>query len=196
MKTVYILLSRSRTLLSRAVALATGDAYTHCAIAFDAHLATLCSMARYDARFPLPAGLVRESPDAGYYGAHPEVVCALYELAVSDDVYDRARACAEAMLRRQAETGRRAYRYSVLGLLACRLGIAWRRPGRFFCSQFVGELLRESGAPALPKAPSLMRPQDFAALPGLRLRFRGRMGELSRGGLTAPGEASMIKCSS
>ncbi|MDO5377538.1 MAG: hypothetical protein Q4G52_04305 [Clostridia bacterium] len=196
MRTIYVLLSRSKTLLSRAVSLATGDAYTHCSIAFDARLTTLCSMARFDARFPLPAGLVGESPEAGYFGAHPDVCCALYALEVSDTAYGRARACVRAMLLRQRETRNRAYRYSVLGLLACRLGIAWTRPGRLFCSQLVGKVLEESGALALPKEPSLLRPQDFAAMPRLRLCFCGRMGELSRGGLTAPGKASMIKCSS
>ncbi len=196
MKTVYLLLSRSRTLLSRAVYLMTGDAYTHISIAFDAELSTLCSMARYDARFPLPAGLVRESPEEGYFGAHPDVRCALLKLDVPDEAYDRARARLETMLREQEETGRGAWRYSVLGLFACRLGVAWTRPGRMFCSQFVGMLLRESGALAPEREPSLMHPQDFFALPGARLCFRGRMGELARGGLTATDEGRIIKCSS
>lgn len=196
MKTVYLLLSRSKTLLSRAVYLLTGDAYTHISIAFDPGLGTLCSMARYDARFPLPAGLVRESPGAGYFGAHPDVRCALLGLDVPDEIYARARARLEAMLREQEETGRGAWRYSLLGLFACRLGIAWTRPGRLFCSQFVGVLLRESGAMDTGKEPSLMRPQDFFALPGARVCFCGRMGELARGGLTAPGKGRIIKCSS
>lgn len=195
-KTIYVLLSRSKTLLSRAVFLATGDTYTHVSVAFDAELTTLCSMARVDARFPLPAGLVRESPQAGYYGAHPDVRCALYALSLPDDAHARAKARAEQMFRRQRETGGRAYRYSVWGLVACRMGVAWERPGHLFCSQFVGELLRESGALALPKEPSLLRPQDFAALPSLRLCFRGEMGELARRRLTLPREAGIIKCSS
>lgn len=196
MKTIYLLLSRSRTLLSRAVYRLTGDAYTHISIAFDPGLETLCSMARYDARFPLPAGLVRESPGEGYFGSHPDVRCALLGLDVPDDIYDRARARLEAMLREQEATGKSAWRYSVLGLFACRMGIAWTRPGRMFCSQFVGTLLRESGALATEREPSLMRPQDFFALPGARLCFRGRMGELARGGLTARDEGRIIKCSS
>lgn len=196
MKTIYLLLSRSKTLLSRAVYLLTGDEYTHISIAFDPELETLCSMARYDARFPLPAGLVRESPAEGYFGAHPDVRCALLGLDVPEDIYDRARARLETMLREQEATGKSAWRYSVLGLFACRLGVAWTRPGRMFCSQFVGALLRESGAMDTGKEPSLMRPQDFFALPGARLCFRGRMGELARGGLTATGEGRIIKCSS
>lgn len=181
MKTIYVLLSRSGTALSHLVHAATGDEYTHASIAFDGELRTLCSMARIDADFPLPAALVRESPAAGYYGRHPDVACALYAVRVPDAGYALARGRLEAMLKRQAETGNRAYRYSLLGLLACRAGRAWTRSGRLFCSQLVAELLLCAGA-TLPKSPSLMRPQELAAIPGSVCVWRGTMGALQ--GLT------------
>ena len=81
------------------------------------------------------------------------------------------------MLTKQAETDNRAYRYSLLGLLACRAGREWTRPGRYFCSQLVAELLLCAGA-VLPKPPSLMRPQDLTAVPGAMCVWRGTMGAL------------------
>lgn len=179
MATIYILLSRSQTLLSRVIHAATGDPYTHASIAFDAQLTTMCSFARLYSRCPLPAGLVHEHPAKGYFGRHPQTRYALYALDVPEAVYRRARGRAEAMLARQKATGGRAYRYSALGLLACRRGCAWEREDRMFCSQFVSRLLLESGAVRLSKAPSLMRPQELAALPGLRLCGQGRMGALA-----------------
>ena len=98
MKTIYLLLTRSQTCLSRTIHALTGDSYTHVSVAFDEALTTLCSFARYDARFPLPAGLVREQPTAGYYGAHPQIPCALVAVEVSEAGYARARGRAEAML--------------------------------------------------------------------------------------------------
>ena len=189
MRTIYVLLSRSGTLLSRLVRAATGDEYTHASIAFDERLETLCSMARIFAALPLPAALVCESPGTGYYGRHPDVACALYAVRVSDAGYALARRRLEAMLRRQAETGNRAYRYSLLGLLACRVGRAWTRPGRAFCSQLVAELLLCAGV-RLPKAPSLMRPQELAAVGGAVCIWRGTMGALR--GLTHAPSGSMM----
>lgn len=197
MKTIYLLLTRSQTCLSRTIHALTGDSYTHVSVAFDEALTTLCSFARYDARFPLPAGLVREQPTAGYYGAHPQIPCALVAVEVSEAGYARARGCAEAMLARQEATARRTYRYSVLGLPACRAGLPLRRKGRYFCSQFVSELLALTGDVALPGPPELMRPQELTQLPEAVCLWRGTMGELAarcaQPGLTAEASSRMME---
>ena len=46
MKTIYILLTRSGTLLSKLVYAATGSSYTHASMAFDADLSCLYSSTR------------------------------------------------------------------------------------------------------------------------------------------------------
>lgn len=56
MKTLYILLTRVPTAASRVIRLATGDAYTHVALAWDPALSTLCSFARRYWRFPSLTG--------------------------------------------------------------------------------------------------------------------------------------------
>ena len=62
MKNIYILLTRSRTILSRLIHLATNDTYTHASIAWDDELTTLCSFARRHTSLPLPAGKSLFSP--------------------------------------------------------------------------------------------------------------------------------------
>lgn len=173
MKNVYVLLTRSQTLLSRLIRACTGDGYTHVSVAFDDELRTLLSFARRRAALPLPAGLVRERLDDGYYDAHRYIPCALYALGMDDADFRRIRRRAETMFEHS-----RAYDYSIRGLALCRLGIAERRPGKYFCSQFVGELLGERGGLRLPKPPELMRPQDFAGLRELRCLYRGRLSGL------------------
>ena len=177
---IYILLTRSDTLLSGAISLFTGDSYTHVSLAFDPQLQSLCSFARRNAAFPLPAGLVREDLHEGYFCRHSEMPCALYALPVSRSAYGKARKKVEKMLENRLD-----YRYSIKGLALCKLGIAEEREGHYFCSQFVGEVLEDSGVCALPKPPSLMRPQDYASLPEARCVFEGslyRLAELSRAG--------------
>ena len=71
------------------------------------------------------------------------------------------------------------YHFNIIGLLLCRMGIAYRRKHYFFCSQFVSEILQRSHALKLPKDASLMRPMDYTHLPELLCRFKGYIRELS-----------------
>lgn len=167
---IYILLTRSPSMLSRTIHLFTGDDYTHVSIAFDGRLDSLCSFARFYWALPLPAGLVREGLYKSYYGRHRDMPCMLCSLTVSEPVYQAAREKTAEMLRHSGD-----YHYSIRGLAMCRVGIAENRPGHYFCSQFVAEVLAGSGAAKLPKPPSLMRPQDIAALRELNVLYHGNL---------------------
>ena len=173
MNNIYILLTRSRTIVSRLVHLSTGDTYTHASIAWDDDLTTLCSFAHRYTALPLPAGLVREELCGGYYGLHRYMPCALLRLRVDDAAHRLLRQQIEEML---ADAAR--YRYSVAGLLSCRAGREIEREGRFFCSQFVAGMLEKCGAVALPKPASLMRPEDLLDLPEIRAVHIGRLCDL------------------
>ena len=174
MKNIYILLTRSQTILSRLIHLATNDTYTHASIAWDDELTTLCSLARRHSSLPLPAGLVREELCGGYYDLHRYMPCALLRLSVEDETHRRLREEIEEMFSDAAR-----YRDSIAGLLYCRAGRELERDGRCFCSQFVAGMLENCGAVVLPKAPSLMRPEDLLDLPGVRVVHSGRLCDLT-----------------
>lgn len=61
MKSIYIMLTRSETILSRLVYLVTRDAYTHASISFDENLTTFYSSSRKDGHTIFPAGPCREA---------------------------------------------------------------------------------------------------------------------------------------
>lgn len=175
MKSLYLLLTRSESFLSGIIRLATDDPYTHVSVAFDDDLYHFYSFGRKYALLPYPAGMVAECPDGGFFGRHGDMPCALLELQVTDEAYAQARRITGQMW---AEAGR--YRYSLLGLILCRLGVPRERPNHYFCSQFVGRLLRESGAITLPKPPSLMRPVDYDGMPETVCLYRGPLRNLPR----------------
>ncbi len=170
MKYVYILLTRSQTLVSKAIGESTGDKYTHASIAYDGELKTLCSFARRYVRFPLPAGLVRENIKKGYFDNHRYMPCMLLALPVTQGVHEKVRRKIDGMLAVKEQ-----YRYSAAGLFYCRMGVESEKEYHYFCSQFVAEVLTSTGAAELPKAPSLMRPQDFCDLPELRCVYEGEI---------------------
>lgn len=174
MKTIYILLTKSNTLLSRIVHFITSDTYTHVSIAFDEELQTVYSSSRKNGRTLFPAGPCRENLHGGYYKSHSQIPCSVYKLQVSDEAYENAKQEVEQIM---ADSDR--YHFNIIGLLLCRFNIPYHRKHYFFCSQFVGEILHRSRALTLPKDTSLMRPSDYMKLPELLCCFRGYLNELA-----------------
>ncbi len=168
MKSLYILLTRSGSLPSRLIGLFTGEPFTHASIAFDRELTVLYSFARKYSAIPLPAGLMEEHIDRGFYRRQGDIPCALLRMDVSDKIYSRAKTLVYNMFQRRED-----YTYSVFGLFLCHLRIALDFRNRYFCSQFVGTVLAESGALKLPKPASLMHPFDFCSLGGLEVLYLG-----------------------
>ena len=170
MKTIYILLTRSGTLLSNLVYRFTGADYTHVSLAFDEDLSCLYSSTRKNGYTMFPAGPSREYLNRGVFRLRENVPCALYALEVEDETYARARRRAEHMMAHG-----RLYRFNVLGLMLCALHIRWRRRRHYFCSQFVSDVLEKSGAMELPKDSTLMHPNDYTKLTQLKCVYKGAL---------------------
>lgn len=68
-KKIYILLTRTKTVVSRTIHLATGDSFTHVSAAFDGALESLCSFGRLKPFLPpCPRGLCGRAWTAGISG--------------------------------------------------------------------------------------------------------------------------------
>lgn len=175
MKSIYILLTKSGTILSRFVHFITADPYTHASIAFDSSLQPLYSSSRKNGVTIFPAGPCAEHLHRGYYLKHSHIPCVLYELKVSDEVYFAAKKEAERIVGNSAE-----YHFNIVGLVLCHLKIPFVRRHHYFCSQFVSEILIKSEAMKLPKAATLMKPADYMQLSELRCLYRGQLKDLRR----------------
>ena len=173
MKTLYIFLTRSGTLVSNLVYALTGAEYTHISLAFDEDLTTLYSSTRKNGYTMFPAGPSREYLNRGVFRLRENIPCALYALEVTDEAYARAKRRADHMMNHGE-----LYRFNSVGLLLCALHIRWNRRRHYFCSQFVSEVLEQSGALALPKDSTLMHPNDYALLPQLKCLYKGRLADL------------------
>ena len=173
MKTLYIFLTRSGTLLSNLVYSLTGAQYTHISLAFDEDLSTLYSSTRKNGYTMFPAGPSREYLNRGVFLMRENIPCALYALEVTDEAYTRAKRRTQHMMHHGE-----LYRFNSLGLLLCWMHVRWQRRRHYFCSQFVSEVLQKSGALELPKPSTLMHPSDYAELPELRCLYRGTLAGL------------------
>ena len=187
MKTLYIFLTRSGTLLSNLVYHITGAQYTHVSLAFDPDLTTLYSSTRKNGYTMFPAGPSKEYLNRGVFRLREYIPCALYALDVTEEAYLRARRRADHMMAHGE-----LYRFNSLGLLLCALHIRWKRRRHYFCSQFVSEVLQKSGSLDLPKHSTLMHPNDYTSLPQLRCLYQGRLGDLPQRQQMEMGEAESV----
>ena len=175
MKTIYILLTKSDTILSRLIHFITTDSYTHVSISFEENLQPLYSSSRKNGRTMFPAGPCMEYLWGGYYQKHAsKIPCMLYELQVDEETYIRARREVQRIIENSEE-----YHYNIFGLLLCQFNIPFHRKRHYFCSQLVGEVLDKSSAVNLPQDTSLMKPSDYTRLPELSLEFQGFLRELA-----------------
>lgn len=166
MKHVYIVLSRSKTLVARMVQIATREKYSHSSLSLSMDCSTFYSFGRRDPRHMFPAGFITEGVEKGFFAVHPEIPIAVYELPVSDEDYQLIQERLTPFLKDPWH-----YKYAVKNLLYQYMGIAHWQEDQYVCSAFVAYILR--GMLDFGKDPSLVFPHDFQHY-GLRLVFEGR----------------------
>jgi len=155
-RTIYILLTKYSDGLSKTIGLFTGSEYMHASIGLEDR-ETFFS-------FNTKKGFCIETPFRKPRSA-PRI---LYRLDVPEDVYDNI-----AQRIQEFVNGNGRYKFNYLGTVLCILRLPlWCIPvfnnNRYFCSQFVSELLSLSGAAKLRKNPLRYLPKDFSKEPQFR----------------------------
>ena len=72
-----------------------------------------------------------------------------------------------------AKNRKSALQIQHLGLITLIAGIPLERENAYFCSQFCGKVLNESGIHHFQKPFGLLRPADFCGLDGFTLLYEG-----------------------
>ena len=157
---IFVLLTQFPGFNSKALRVWTQCPYTHVSIGLDEDMNTFYSfvlkgfivekITRYEKRFSLP--------------------CQVYELNVSDKAYDRLKKIISIF-----EENKYQMEYSRLGVVMGLLRIGYKRKYKYFCSQFVAEVLKLSESANLKKKSSLYLPHHLKKIPGLDLKFQGNL---------------------
>lgn len=172
-KFIYLLFTRSNTLMSRAIFTLTNDEYTHVSISTDERLESFYSFGRRKPNLMLPAGFTRESVYAGLYLHDDRIPCKLVKIRADAETIERMNEILAFFYEHRFE-----YKYSIIGTILCRLGITYHRDSHRFCSQFVSELLQECSIMTREREPSLIRPSQLAEESFVSTVFEGDIGGL------------------
>ena len=175
MKSFYVVLSRTGTIMSRMISKLTGDWYTHASISLDDNLQTMYSFGRLWAYNPWFGGFVKESVEFGTMRRFRNADTLVLRIEVSEEKYEEIVAYVTAMY---AE--RKKYKYNYLGVFFSkwRVRVSSRKGNRFYCSEFVKHLLERFGIIQPDEFGQVVRPMEL-----LKLKQGGKGQIIYRGAL-------------
>lgn len=164
-KTIYIVLTKTGTLFSKAIGVYTRKEMNHASVAFDEELKEMYSFGRKNKNNPFNGGFIKEEPTDGILA---KATCAIYKCQVSIQEYNRMRNKICCM-----EQQKELYKYNLIGLFGVAMNIKIEREHAFFCSQFVATIMNECPSSKLEIAPCLVQPHHFEEHSPLALLYKG-----------------------
>lgn len=153
---IYIVFSRTGTMFSNVIALFTQKEYSHVSLSLDASFNQMFSFGRKIPSRVLPAGLVKENLYDGVFAMYPKSRCLVYKINISDEQFLFLQNEIDNFFKNKDD-----YKYSILGTITAYLNKPHKREYYYFCSQFVSELLINSGIYKTDKLPEVIKPMDL-----------------------------------
>lgn len=169
-RVVYILLTDTGTLFTKMIKRFTNAPYNHVSIVFDEKLDEIYSFGRKRPKNPLIAGFIKEDVYYGTYRYYYNTRCLLLKMDVTEVEYISIRGKI-----RMFENNKEIFSYNLFGLI----GVLFRYPiakrNAYFCSQFVAEVLKESGLNLWELPSALVTPNDFLIHPRFECVYEGKL---------------------
>lgn len=172
---IYLVVTKTNTLLSRLIGIATGSLYTHVSIALDEQLEEMYSFGRIHAYNPVWGGFVMESPEFGTFKRFQDTKVKLLKIDITKEQYVQV----EEILR-DMYANREKYHYNYIGLATAYFEIPWKQDRCYYCSEFVREILVRTGIMKEEDFNPVVKPNDFAFLDVGTKIYEGNLQEYSR----------------
>ena len=167
-KEAFLILSRTGTLPSNVIALFTRKKYSHVSISFDKTLNQMYSFGRLNPEKMLPAGFIEESIYDGVFAMFPKSKCLVYKLNITEEQYNNLQIEIHKFIQNQPK-----YKYSVKGAILAYSNKPYKKDYYYFCSQFVSEILINSGIFKTDKLPELIKPMDLLDIDNKTFIYEG-----------------------
>ncbi len=157
---IYILMTQYPGFDAKILRWYTGFPYTHTSVGLEEDMDTFYTF--------VSKGYLVESITRYEKPNRPSFPCALYEIVVTEEVYEQVKKMVYEYKARKS-----ILKYSTLGLVMCFLRIPFKRKNHYFCSQFVAEVLHKCKVLKLKKQSTLYFPKDISKHKELKLIFTG-----------------------
>ncbi len=169
---LYIVVSQTGTVLSRILKLITGAEYNHSSLALSRDLKLMYSFGRMNPYNPFYGGFVTESADFGTFKRFNNTKIMVLALDITENKHKQIGDMIDTML---AE--RKKYKYNYMGLVLAALGLVIKQKNRYYCSEFVREVLIKSDIEGANKLCGIIKPVQFMDIPHIREIYCGKLSD-------------------
>lgn len=169
---LYIVLTDTGSMLTRAIKFFTKEPYNHVSISFDPTFSKLYSFGRKRPNNPFMGGFVEESFYEGTFKRFDKTSCLVLEMEIDDDIYNRLMSNLE-MFTSQSDI----YHYNFIGLIGAAIGKQVSRRNGYYCSHFVANVMEDSDLKFWDIPNFLLTPTDFAKMDQFKIVYEGLITE-------------------
>jgi hypothetical protein len=167
---VYLVLSRSKSIVSRMIHAMTRDEFTHAALALDAELMYMFSFGRRRENNPFSGCFKHERLDDEFYLRHRYLPGVIIKIPVTAEQYA---GIAMDIFRFMLDGHK--YSFDARGLVRAAVRLKRKKyEYKYFCSEFVYHILHKNRVCDLGKAGKTVSPQDLSGLDAGKI-FRGNL---------------------
>ncbi len=165
---IYIILSQTGAITSKALRLFTLDRYNHISISLMPSLEKMYSFGRIRPNNPFRGGFVEEGKDIGTFKKYRKTTVLVLELDVDQTTYDGIKVIIDYMLENKTK-----FKYNFLGLFLAYFHKNYKPKNKFYCSQFVRFLLERFNVANITELPKAIKPMDFLKLNNTHTIYKG-----------------------
>lgn len=171
-KHIYLIFSKTGTMFSHLISLCTHEEYAHVSISLDNSFTKMYSFGRINPARMLPAGFIQENLYDGVFAMFPESKCLIYRVEVTNNQFLNL-----AQEIDRFENNKELLKYNILGTSLLYFNRPRKRVNYYFCSEFVSEVLINSGIYTTSKKPEEILPLDLLEIENKTLVYEGYINE-------------------
>ena len=167
-RSIYIILSQTGTMFSRALKFFTGAEYNHASISLSPTLDKMYSFGRLNPYNPFIGGFVQEGKNIGTFKRFTKTKAMVLELKITDEQYDKIKFMINYLSENKIQ-----FKYNYLGVIYACFKKNHEAVHRYYCSQFVRACLVYLGIENADNLPKIIKPIDFLKLQNKIILYKG-----------------------
>lgn len=177
---IYIVLTRTNSVMSNMIKCIKKDKYTHAAISFDKDLNHMYGFSRKYTYNPLIGVFKKEDINKGLYKLQKDLPGVIIEVEITEKQYTILQTILDEFILEKDK-----YKYNTKGLFYALLNKEIKVNDKFLCSEFVYYLLKEINLIDWDMSSNLVRPVHLVNVPG-KVVFEGNLKDLRQENMFIP----------